>query len=88
MEAFPLQWPMGYKRTNQRTDSQFKITMERAQQFLRDEIRRMKASSLIVSTNIPIRKDGMMYVDYMNKRINDPGTRWSYKFHDWTADKM
>ena len=73
MEAYPLQWPLGYKRTEQRTWSQFKQSMESAQNFLRDEIRRMGAADLVVSTNLPIRKDGMLYTDSMKRKIDDPG---------------
>lgn len=73
MEAFPLHWPVGYKRTNRRYPSQFKQTMEQAQQHLRAEVKRIGGKNLIVSSNIPVRNDGSMYAVYMSKKIEDPG---------------
>lgn len=73
MEKFPLHWPAGYKRTLQRSKSQFKQTMEKSQQFLHKELERLKASDIIVSSNIPVRNDGMFYADWMRKKIDDPG---------------
>jgi len=80
IEAFPLYWPVGYKRTNSRTWSRFKVTMDKAQRFLRDELSRMGATGLIISTNIPVRKDGMLYADWMNKKIDDPGVAIYFKY--------
>lgn len=74
-EAFPLDWPLGFKRTekNKRKSSQFKQTPGSAQDFLHSEVRRIGGKKLIVSTNIPVRKDGLMYADYITKRQEDPG---------------
>lgn len=74
-EAYPLSWPLGYKRTpeSQRTRSQFKQTMERAQQFLKREMKLLGATSYVVSTNIPTRADGMFYADYPRYKVVDPG---------------
>jgi len=73
VDAYPLQWPLGYKRTSERTKSLFKQTMDASQKFLRAELDRLKAQDIVVSSNIPVRKDGGMYSDYMNRRIADPG---------------
>ncbi len=80
MEAFPLHWPSGYKRNHTRIRSRFKITMDQAQKFLHKEVSRLGGSTLIVSTNIPIRKDGMLYADWMNKRIDDSGVAIYFKY--------
>ena len=71
MDAFPLDWPVGYKRTEsyKRKGSQFKQTMENAQKFLRQEVSRLGGTGLIVSTNIPVRNDGGLYADWMKKKI-------------------
>lgn len=75
IEAWPLYWPMGFKRTKpgSRIRSQFKQTMDGSQKFLRKELDRLGAGRLIVSTNIPVRKDGMLYSDWMSRKIDDPG---------------
>lgn len=80
MEAYPLTWPIGYQRTTNRIGSPFKQSMEKAQQFLRLEIERMGAKELIVSSNIPVRKDGMFFTDWMNRRIDDPGVAIYFKY--------
>jgi len=81
-EAYPLHWPFGYKRTlaHQRTSSRFKQTMDQAQRFLRDEIARLRGTDLIVSTNLPLRLDGMLYSDYMRRKIDDPGVAIYFKY--------
>ena len=79
IEAYPLHWPIGYKRTTRREQSRFKQTMDGAQRFLRDELSRLGASSLVISTNIPVRNDGHMYAAYMSKRIDDPGVAIYFK---------
>lgn len=84
IEAFPLHWAPGYQRTDsyKRKDSKFKQTMEGAQNFLRDELKRLGARDLIVSTNIPVRRDGGMYTDYMHKRLEDPGVAIYFKYKE------
>lgn len=82
IEAYPLQWPIGYKRTGStyRTSSPFRQSMDKAQRSLSIELKRIGASSVITSTNVPIRKDGMMYVEYMDRRLDDPGVAVYFKY--------
>jgi hypothetical protein len=81
-EAYPLCWPVGYKRTlpNRRRSSQFKQSMEAAQRFLRIEVSRLGGRELIVSTNIPVRQDGGLYSDWMKRKIDDPGVAIYFKY--------
>ncbi len=79
-EAYPLQWPDGYKRTKSRFSSKFKTTMDTAQNFLRAEIKRLGSSGLIVSTNLPVRQDGLLYADWMRRKIDDPGVAIYFKY--------
>lgn len=75
-QAYPLQWPVGYKRTAQREYSRFKQTPDNAQHFLKSELSRMGADKIVVSSNVPIRADGMMYANAMRlqkQQDNDPG---------------
>jgi hypothetical protein len=72
-QAFPLDWPLGYKRTASRSYSRFKQTGDDAQRFLRNELSKIGARNIIVSSNVPVRKDGMMYSEHMNKVVTDPG---------------
>lgn len=79
-EAYPLQWPMGYKRTSRRFSSRFKTTMDTAQNFLRAEVNRLGGISLVISTNIPTRQDGGLYADWMRRKIDDPGVAIYFRY--------
>ncbi len=86
MEAYPLQWPLGYKRTSphHRVRSKFIITADKAQRFLRDEVKRLCGKyndpKLTVSTNIPVRQDGGLYSAYMDRKLDDPGVAIYFKY--------
>lgn len=80
MEKFPLQWPTGYKRSNNRKRSQFKQTNDGAQRALLNEIRMLGATDLIVSTNIPVRNDGGFYSKYADGKNMDPGVAIYFKY--------
>jgi hypothetical protein len=82
IEAYPLSWPLGYKRTQpeQRWNSKFKQTAENAQISLRNEIIRMGGKNLIVSSNVPQRKDGYIYADMATTKIDDPGVAIYFKY--------
>lgn len=82
VEAFPLHWPIGYKRSANRTRSRFKVTMDASQRLLQKEVSRLGGKNLVVSTNIPVRKDGGLYADWMNKRIDDPGVAIYFRYQD------
>lgn len=58
-EAYPLYWPEGWKRTANREHSRFKTGFGAARNLLFAELARMSASSIILSTNIPLRNDGL-----------------------------
>ncbi len=59
----PLDWPLGWKRTQRPRISKFgSYTIDQAASFVRDEIRRLTgSSSFIISTNLRYRIDGMPY---------------------------
>jgi hypothetical protein len=72
-EAYPLQWPQGWKRTrpgDQKTNGQWKMEVREAQDGLLKELERMKASSVIVSTNVPVGLKGQLV---SGTSVRDPG---------------
>jgi hypothetical protein len=68
MEAYPLQWPIGWKRTKNPKRSRFgtynsKPTIHSGTQKILDEIRKLTGSNkdVIISTNLKLRQDGLPY---------------------------
>ena len=59
MEAYPLYWPEGQKRTAYREHSRFKTGFGAARNFLLAELGHLGASKVIISTSIPLRNDGL-----------------------------
>lgn len=61
VEAYPLYWPEGWKRTllGQRIYSKFKTGFGAAREKLFAEISRMGGKNPVLSTNVPLRNDGM-----------------------------
>src|SRR3712207_4585454 len=58
-EAFPCDWPLGWQRTLFRKPSKFKpSTFLQAREALLAELARIRATDVVVSTNVPLRKDG------------------------------
>jgi hypothetical protein len=80
VEAYPLHWPVGYKRTNHRSSSRFNQTPDKAQALLRSELSRLGVSKIVVSSNVPVRNDGGLYSDMMGARIPDPGIAVYFKY--------
>jgi len=79
--AYPLQWPQGWPKTPeaQRSHSQFKVTPDRATNNLRDQLRMLGATEVIISTNVAIRQDGQPYADAARRIIRDPGVAVYFK---------
>lgn len=74
IRAFPLCWPDGWARTKFRTSSNYKVTTDTAIEDLLGSIRTMGGRDIIVSSNVPVRRDGTMYRgDHSDQRIADPG---------------
>lgn len=62
-QAYPLQWPAGRPRTKAhlRYESRFDVTADRARQELVWEVERMGGQHMVISTNVPLRRDGYPY---------------------------
>lgn len=55
---YPLDWPTDIPRSNEQHSSRFKISFDRGLNALRQELRRLGASGVVVSTNLPPARDG------------------------------
>lgn len=67
-EAYPLQWPVTWKRSSKPTHSRFgkwnaKPTIAQGADLIREELRRLTGSSadIIISTNLKYKNDGTPY---------------------------
>lgn len=72
-QGYPLSWPPGRPRTPpaKRERSAFRTTPGKARDFLLAEVRRIGGKSLVLSTNIPLKKDGTPYAG--GYRLDDEG---------------
>ncbi len=71
--AYPLAWPPTIPRTETREFSPFRVSQEQALNELLDELRRFGARDIVISTNIPLRRDGLPYAAARNREPDDPG---------------
>lgn len=79
IEAYPLCWPVGQPRTKFPERARFKNSFAVAHNSVISEIRRLGGINIIISTNIPLKKDGFPYATYKNP--SDQGVA-VYFMHD------
>lgn len=70
-EAYPLQWPFGKPRRQYPERARFDVTQERAQQGIMQQIRMLGGTLPVISTNVPLRRDGLAYTSA--KKPDDRG---------------
>jgi hypothetical protein len=63
LEAYPLTWPVNRPRTKWREPSRFRTTLGVAIKEVQAEVERLGGSNLIISSNLPLRRDGMPYAN-------------------------
>ena len=73
VNSFPLSWPEGWKRAAARGRSQFRTPFARARSELFHELSLLGCPdwNVILSSNIPLRRDGLPYAGQANPE--DPG---------------
>jgi hypothetical protein len=71
--SYPLAWPPGRPRTKStgRRAAPFRVSLARARDTAMSEVRRLGASRVVLSSNIPLRRDGLPYAGV--HRVDDPG---------------
>jgi hypothetical protein len=72
-EPFPLQWPPGWQRTppDERCESRFLHGFSAALASLREELRKLHAANIVITSDLPVRRDGLPYAE--GRRGTDPG---------------
>jgi hypothetical protein len=64
VEAHPLAWPSGKPRTHNPQRSRFDVSLATARDALLHEIRLLGGTLPVLSTNIPLRNDGLPYANH------------------------
>lgn len=86
IDAYPLQWPIGRKRTDrwQREDARFETTFARARDDVIHQVElltgttRWGSADIVISTNVPLRRDGLPLAN--QRRPDDPGVAVYFKY--------
>lgn len=75
MLSYPLEWPIGWSRARTRAVAKFRsgssqgATLGRAREFLEAELGRLKATEVVVSSNLRTRANGA----YWDEKQREPG---------------
>jgi hypothetical protein len=75
VESYPLHWPAGWPRStsSQRGKSRFSGQTFNQIKELQRELRLLGARNVVISSNVPVRQDGLPYADAAKRRYDDPG---------------
>jgi len=68
--SYPLHWPPGWPRTPRPRASSFATSFAKARWILLDELRLLGAKNVVISSNVPLRQDGLPYA-----RFSEPGDK-------------
>lgn len=81
-ESYPLYWPEGRKRTEpfRRQPSRFNTGFGMAIRSVVSELRLLHARNIVVSSNVPLRRDGLPLATA--KRVDDPGVAVYFRYKD------
>lgn len=78
IEAYPLCWPADYPRAKFRAPARFNTSFAAARDGIVAEVKRLGGKDVIISTNIPLKRDGLPYATY--KQPADPGVAVYFTF--------
>lgn len=84
-DAYPLQWPTGRTRTSpwSRKDAKFRITFAVVRDEIVQEVKRLcgwryRDPDIVISTNVPLRKDGLPLAG--QRAPEDPGVAVYFEY--------
>lgn len=77
-EAYPLQWPEGWERTpasKRKRGKMFAGNFGRSRDLLLHQLRLMgvPSHSVVISSWLPLRRDGLPYAEQARRPLEDPG---------------
>lgn len=68
---YPLYWPLEHARAPSRRNAQFQLDFASARADLTRQLRLLSASEVLISSNVPLRRDGLPAVP--DREPEDPG---------------
>lgn len=81
--AFPLHWPQGWPRVKHRAPAAFGLSLGDARDHLTNELKRMGARYIVLSSNLALRQDGLPYAN--QRQPEDPGVA---VYFQWRGKQM
>lgn len=88
-EAYPLAWPAGWPRARRKSSAAFNLSFAKGRDELMRELRLMGARYPVLSSNVPLRRDGLPYA--AQREPDDPGVAvyfmWQGKQMTFACDR-
>ena len=79
IEAYPLCWPTGRPRAKYRERGRFRASFAKARDKIVSEVRLLGGSSVIISTNIELKRDGLPYATFKTPDDSGVAVYFTYK---------
>jgi len=81
VDAYPLAWPVGWERTAswQRKGAPYQVSFARARDELMRSIRLLGGTDVVISSNVPLRRDGLPYANVAEPRDAGVAVYWTQK---------
>lgn len=78
IQAFPLTWPVGRPRSRSTEPSNFRVTLGAAIYNVKEEVRKLGGREMVISSNLPLRQDGLPYANA--RQPDDRGVAVYFKY--------
>ena len=78
-EAYPLTWPINRPRTVRPQYSRFDVTLGKAIKEVTEEVRRLGGTGLVISSNLPMRRDGLPLANASQPKDRGVAVYFTYK---------
>lgn len=80
VHPYPLAWPPGQARAKEHTRSRFGASWSKSLEDLDEVLARIDASNVVLSTNMPLRRDG--WPRAIGEQPEDPGAALYFRRHE------
>lgn len=79
IEAYPLAWPVGRPRSKKKSVDRFDVSFARARDAAAYEVRLLGGKSLVISSNVPLKQNGMPSANFNTPDDNGVAVYFEYK---------